>query len=426
MIADMMLPTAEPLSFARRTERLKPSTIREILKVTEAPEVISFAGGLPAPELFPVKEVASVCDEVLRKDGAAALQYGVTEGYGPLREWVSTHLAQTTGLRCSPDRILITHGSQQGLDLLGKVLLDPGDVVLVEGPSYVGALQAFGAYEADVRGVPMDSQGLIPDALRDAIRSSPRRPRFLYTIPTFQNPTGICWSVARREEIARIAAESGVRIVEDDPYGLLRYGGTPGPALASMTDRPGAVYLGTTSKTMAPGLRVAWMTVTDSMLYQKLVAAKQAIDLHTSSLAQRIVWRFMESGRLEPHLRELIPAYRLRRDAMLSVLARLRPAGCEWTTPEGGLFLWMRVPEPLDTMELFAEALRRGVAFVPGHPFWAGKDSRNTLRLNFSNATEDRIEEGVHSLCEAIRMALESASERTSIRLDPPPASEFS
>ncbi len=396
-----------PPPFARRAGRLKPSTIREILKTTEAPEVISFAGGLPAPELFPVGEIAEICEEVLALDGAAALQYGVTEGYGPLREWLCGHLAATVGLRCTPDQVLITHGSQQGLDLIGKVLLDPGDLVVVEDPSYVGALQAFGASEAEFLAVPVDDQGLCPEALREALRRSSRRPKLLYTIPNFQNPTGLSISAARRAEIARIAAEAGVTIVEDDPYGALRYSGSPAPALSGAAGGAGGIYLGTASKIMAPGLRVAWMVVPDAALYRALVAAKQASDLHTSSLTQRIVARYAESGGLERHVGTLLPAYRRRRDAMRAALARHLPAGCDWTTPDGGLFLWARVPERLDTLELFAEAMRRKVAFVPGGAFWVGKEVRNTLRLNFSNAAEDRIEEGIRGLGAAIGAALE-------------------
>jgi 2-aminoadipate transaminase len=384
-----------------------PSTIREILKTTEAPEVVSFAGGLPAPELFAVRDIAGICEEVLALDGAAALQYGITEGYRPLRDWLCEHLAATVGLRCTPDQILITHGSQQGLDLLGKVLLDPGDLVLVEDPSYVGALQAFGACEAEFLAVPVDDEGLCPDVLRETLRRSAGRPKLLYTIPNFQNPTGLSISAARREQIVRIAEEFGVTIVEDDPYGALRYSGAPAPALTAVAGGPGGVYLGTASKIMAPGLRVAWMVVPDASLYRALVAAKQATDLHTSSLTQRIVARYAESGRLERHVGELLPAYRRRRDAMLAALARHLPDGCDWTTPDGGLFLWVRVPERLDTLELFAEAMRRKVAFVPGGAFWVGKEVRNTLRLNFSNAAEERIEEGIRGLGTAIRAVLD-------------------
>jgi 2-aminoadipate transaminase len=407
MNRDIALPASDPPPFARRVGRLKPSTIREILKTTEAPEVISFAGGLPAPELFPVREIAGICEEVLALDGAAALQYGITEGYRPLREWLCEHLAATVGLHCTPDQILITHGSQQGLDLLGKVLLDPGDLVLVEDPSYVGALQAFGACEVEFLAVPVDDQGLCPEALREALRSSARRPKLLYTIPNFQNPTGLSIAASCREQIVRIAAEFGVTIVEDDPYGALRYSGAPAPALTGTAGGLGGVYLGTASKIMAPGLRVAWMVVPDASLYRALVAAKQATDLHTSSLTQRIVARYAESGRLESHVGELLPAYRRRRDAMLTALARHLPDGCDWTTPDGGLFLWVRVPEGLDTLDLFAEAMRRKVAFVPGGAFWVGKEVRNTLRLNFSNAAEDRIEEGIRGLGAAIRAVLD-------------------
>ncbi len=387
-----------------RTAALKPSAIREILKVTASPDVISFAGGLPAPELFPVEAVARSAQAVLSTDGPAALQYGVTEGHLPLREWVCSHLAATVGLSVTPDDILITHGSQQALDLLAKVLLDPGDLVLTENPAYLGALQVFQAYEARVIGLASDEHGLRPDALRTFLETSAVRPKFLYLIPNYQNPTGVTLSAARRAEIVAIAAHHRVPILEDDPYGALRFSGEALPALATFPGARDCLYLGTSSKILAPGLRVAWLVATDPALREKLTAAKQAADLHTSSFTQRLVHHYVsQPGVLEAHVATLCSVYARRRDVMLAALARELPAGCMWTRPAGGLFLWVTLPAHFDTTELLAIAAREKIAFVPGAPFWVGEPVRNTLRLNFSNATEARINEGLARLGRVVR-----------------------
>lgn len=385
--------------FASRTAALKPSAIREILKVTSAPDIISFAGGLPAPELFPVDAVARSAQAVLSSDGPAALQYGVTEGLLPLREWVCAHLASTVGLSASPDDVVITSGSQQALDLISKVLLDPGDVVITENPAYLGALQAFQAYEARAVGLASDEHGLQPAALRTFLETSPVRPKLLYLIPNYQNPTGVTLSAARRSEVVRIAARFGVPVLEDDPYGALRFSGEALPALATFPGARDCLYLGTSSKILAPGLRVAWLVVTDRGLREKITTAKQAADLHTSSFTQRIVLHYVsQPGVLDAHVETLRAVYRRRRDVMLAALARELPAGCTWTHPEGGLFLWVTLPAAIDTTALLHVAAREKIAFVPGAPFWVGEPVRNTLRLNFSNATEARIDEGIARL----------------------------
>ena len=393
--------------FAQRTRGLQPSAIREILKTTESPDVISFAGGLPAPELFPVEGVRAAAEAVLREDGPASMQYGITEGYLPLRQWVCEHLGRTIGLRASPDQVLITSGSQQGLDLLGKVLIDPGDVVLVENPAYLGALQAFQAYEARIIGLPADAEGLRIDELRRILENSRRRPKFLYLIPDFQNPTGTSTSTRRRAEIAALVADFGVPVIEDDPYGRLRYEGNSSPGLSASPGMSRGVYLGTSSKILAPGMRVAWMVVPSRGLYERLVTAKQAADLHTSTFTQRLVWQYVRhTAALDAQIIRLRTTYARRRDVMLAALERHLPAGCEWTRPEGGLFLWVRLPGKIDTMELLRACTRRKVAFVPGQPFWVGRAVRSTLRLNFSNSTETRIEEGVRRLGLTIKTAL--------------------
>jgi len=392
-------PDRRGFRLAARAAGLVPSAIREILKTTESPEVISFAGGLPAPELFPIEDVRRAADEVLTRDGAAALQYGLTEGHLPLRQWVCGHLRGVAGLKVSPEQVLITTGSQQALDLIGKVLIDPGDIVAVENPAYVGALQAFRAYEADVIGLPADEEGIRPDELGRLFRNASRRPKFLYLVSNFQNPTGTSTSGDRRREIARIAAQHGVPVVEDDPYGELRYSGDSVPALASLPEARHWLYLGTSSKILAPGLRVAWMVVPDAKLHERLVTAKQATDLHTSSFTQRLTFGFLSRpGALAAHLARLRRAYAGRRDAMLAALPRHLPPGCEWSRPDGGLSLWVRMPEKIDTVELLRICSAGKIAFVPGAPFWAGRAVTNTLRLNFSNASEVRIEEGIARL----------------------------
>jgi len=392
-------PAVPPLRLAARMAGLKQSAIREILKVTENPAVISFAGGLPAPELFPLSAVARAAAAVMDRDGESALQYGPTEGYGPLREWVCAHVESTVGLKASPGQVLITTGSQQGLDLIAKVLIDPGDLILVENPAYLGALQAFRAYEANVIGLPSDADGLRPDELRAFLLRSSPRPKLLYLVSNFQNPTGVSLSGGRRRAIAAIAAEFGVPIVEDDPYGCLRYAGEALPALSALPETAQSLFLGTSSKILAPGLRVAWLIVRDPVLYERLVTAKQTCDLHTSAFTQRLVWSYVsQPGVLARHLARLCAAYAQRRDAMLAALTRHLPAGCRWTRPAGGLFLWVELPPQCDSLELLRAAVRREVAFVPGAPFWVGAPVRQTLRLNFSNAAPERIAEGIARL----------------------------
>ncbi|MFO1452583.1 MAG: PLP-dependent aminotransferase family protein [Opitutaceae bacterium] len=404
--SDSSAPTGA-FRFAARTRHLQPSAIREILKVAEAPDVISFAGGLPAPDLFPVAAIASATASVLAQSGPAALQYGVSEGHLPLRAWIAEHLAQTLGLVCRTDNLLVVQGSQQGLDLVAKVLIDPGDLILTENPAYLGALQAFRAYEAKVVGLRSDADGLLPEALADWLHAAPVRPKFLYLTPNFQNPTGTCLAEARRREVVAIAARHGVPILEDDPYGRLRYSGSPAPALATLPGAGPCLYLGTFSKVLAPGLRVAWIVTPDRTLHDKLVTAKQAADLHTSTFTQRVVTETVRvPGFLDAHVARLIAAYRLRRDAMLAALERHFPAGCTWTRPDGGLFLWVTVPPALDTHAFLPTALAGKVAYVPGAPFWVDLPVRNTLRLNFSNASAERIEEGIGRLGSALRAAL--------------------
>lgn len=389
--------------YAARTGAFKPSAIREILKVAESPEIISFAGGLPAPDLFPVDVLARAADQVFATQGAAALQYGLSEGYLPLREWVCRHVAHTVGLPATPDRVIVLHGSQQGLDLIAKVLLDPGDIVLTENPAYLGALQSFRSYQAQVVGLDSDGHGLLPDALEHYLRTASVVPKFLYLNPNFQNPTGTSLAPERRQAIVAIAARHSLPIVEDDPYGELRFAGNASPAMSSLEAGQTAIYLGTSSKILAPGLRVAWLVAPDRAFFERIVTAKQATDLHTSTFTQRLVWETVrQDGVLSRHVARLREVYGRRRATMLAALRRCFPADCTWTQPDGGLFLWATVSPRIDTQELLSRAITQKVAFVPGAPFWIDRPVKNTLRLNFSNASEEQIDTGIARLGAAL------------------------
>jgi 2-aminoadipate transaminase len=397
--------------FSRRMQTMRASSIREILKATERPEVISFAGGLPAPELFPVQDILAATERVLTEGGPAALQYGPTEGYLPLRETFAAEMRRR-GVECAAEEILITTGSQQALDLIGKTFLDAGDCVLTESPTYLAAIQAFQAYEVRFAAMPTDEAGLVPEALPEFIERE--RPKLLYTIPNFQNPTGVTLAAERRESLYEIAARYGLVVVEDDPYGMLRYAGTPIPPIKSL-DREGLViYLSTISKTIAPGLRTGW-AVASKEIHRKLTTAKQAADLHTSALDQRIVCRYLADFDSDAHVERIRRAYGERYLAMDGSLTALLPPGFSWTHPEGGMFLWVTCPECLDTNELMHQALDRNVLFVPGQDFFPDASGRRFMRLNFSNASPEKIREGVRrlaSVCEHALLERELATNR--------------
>ena len=385
--------------YARRMEQLRPSTIREILKVTAQPEVISFAGGLPAPELFPVDAVRAAADEVLTKMGPAALQYGPSEGLRPLREWIAGEMKRR-GVPTAFEQVLVTTGSQQVLDLVGKLLLNPGDVILTENPTYLAAVQAFQALEARFVPVPTDELGLIPDAIPELIRQ--HRPKFLYTIPNFQNPTGVTLTMERRQTLARMAATEGLIVLEDDPYGQLRYHGTDVPPVKHWDEAGVVLYASTFSKTIAPGLRLGW-TVAPAELFARLLILKQASDLHTSMLDQSVAHTYLTRNDQTAHLNRIRHAYGERFAYLDEMLREHLPAGYSWTKPEGGMFLWVTGPATLDSFELLQRAIARQVAFVPGRDFFPTDGGRNHLRLNFSNSTKDRIREGIRRLGELCR-----------------------
>jgi 2-aminoadipate transaminase len=405
--------------YAQRTHNLTSSTIRELLKLTQRSEIISFAGGLPAPELFPVEAFKAACHNVLTDSGAAALQYSTTEGYLPLRNMIARHLRRY-GILAESDNVLITSGSQQALDLIGKMLINQGDRILVEAPTYLGALQAFNVYGAEYVSLPVDDSGLQTDQLENALRTGPK---FMYILPNFQNPSGVTLSLERRKKLIALADKYGIPVVEDDPYGQLRYEGDHLPPLVVLDRQTqgirrdngyhlgNVIYLSTFSKTLAPGLRLGWIVAPPDVI-AKLVQLKQGADLHTSIFTQMVAYEVAKGGFLDEHVRVLRQAYCQRRDVMLEALNDYMPkdADVHWTTPAGGLFLWLRWPPKVNSQELLQEALKQNVAFVPGDAFfapgYADEDVHRYCRLNFSNATPEQIREGIHRLANALHNAI--------------------
>ncbi len=392
------VPPAFSWTLAERAAAMNPSVIREILKVTERPGIISFAGGLPSAKTFPVTEFAAACAKVLRDDASGALQYAASEGFGPLREAV----AQMLPWAVDPAQVLITTGSQQGLDLLGKVLIDAGSRVLVETPTYLGALQAFAPMQPQVAGVASDDEGVDVAALR-AMQAKDRA-RFLYVLPNFQNPTGRTLTEARRAALSAAAAETGLPLVEDNPYGELWFDAPPPLPLAARNPE-GCVYLGSFSKVLSPGLRLGFL-VAPKALYPKLLQAKQAADLHTPGFNQRLVVEVMKDGFLDRHVPTIRALYKAQRDAMLAALTRNMPEGVRWNSPSGGMFLWARLPAGLDATKLLPRAVEHGVAYVPGAPFYADHADPRTLRLSFVTASVEQIDTGIAALAQTVREAL--------------------
>ncbi len=400
--------------YALRTRRMQSSIVRELLKLTEKPNLISFAGGLPAPEVFPLDEFREAAARVLTESGPQSLQYSTTEGCPRLREMIARHTARY-GIVVQPENILITSGSQQALDLLGKVFLNSGDRIAVERPTYLGALQAWNAYQAQFLGIAMDDEGMRTDELESVLRSGPK---FLYALPNFQNPTGVTLSLKRRETLIEMADHFGVPIIEDDPYGQLRYEGEHLPSLVVMDScarnrKPfsgNVIYLSTFSKTLAPGLRLGWV-VAPAEVIQKLVQAKQGTDLHTGTFVQMVTYELAHGGFLNKHVQHIRSVYGARRDAILASLQKHMPAGVRWTKPQGGLFIWAVLPEHLNATDILMEAVDERVAFVPGSAFYDDGSGKNTMRLNFSNASPDKIDEGMARLGGVIRRALERQPE---------------
>ncbi len=390
--------------YSLRTRRVRSSEIRELLKITEQPGVISFAGGLPSPDAFPLQRFEEACHKVIAEQSAHSLQYGRTEGYEPLRDWIAANMSRY-GVHARLDNVMITSGAQQALDLIGKLFIDRGDRVLVEAPTYLGALQAFNAYGAEYFSVPIDSEGIRTDLVEEPLRSNPK---FMYLLPNFQNPAGTTLSEGRRHELVLLADKYGVPIIEDDPYGQLRYEGEHIPPLI-VIDRENlrrdsgyaignVIYLGTFSKTIAPGLRLGWIVAPPDVI-AKLVQLKQSTDLHTSTFTQHVAYEVVRDGFLEQHVKVIRNLYRERRDVMLEALKEFFPPEVKWTHPQGGLFLWVTLPQSLDSRQILEAAVAQSVVFVPGNSFYAipGKMDHH-MRLNFSNAAPELIREGIRRL----------------------------
>ncbi|MHC1790414.1 aminotransferase-like domain-containing protein [Solidesulfovibrio sp.] len=393
-------------AFAKRMSQVRRSFIREILKVTADPSIISFAGGLPKPDLFPTGPIAAAAASVLAESGAAALQYSVSEGEPGLRQWIADRYKAKRGMDIDPATVLITNGSQQSLDLLGKVFLDPGDVVAVELPGYIGALQAFSVFEPVFAGVPLGPEGPDIDRLVDVLTR--QQAKMFYAVPNFQNPSGLTYSLAARRAVSEAMRVSDAVFVEDDPYGELRFMGDPLPPVSAFMTQD-RFMLGTFSKIAAPGLRLGWV-VADPESLPKLVTAKQASDLHCSTLVQRILMRYLADNDLDAHIATIKAAYGSQRDLMVERIKAEFPAGVSCTEPEGGMFLWVTLPEGCSAFALFDLCIKEKVAFVPGEPFFVDGSGQRTMRLNFSNAEPERIVEGIGRMGRAIAALLEQSS----------------
>jgi len=389
--------------FSERAQGLQSSFIREILKITQRPEIISFAGGLPSPATFPVERMKEAYDRVLTEAGKVALQYGPTDGYGPLKEWIANSLS-TEGTKILPEQILMVSGSQQALDLIGKVLIDEGSRVLVETPSYLGALQAFSVYRPEFGSVATDEHGLVPSSIEPVAGVADKRARLLYSLPNFQNPTGRSLSLERRRELVETCARLQLPLIEDDPYGALSYKGEPMPKMVAMNPE-GVIYMGSFSKVLTPGIRLGYVCA-PLPLVRRLELAKQAADLHTAQLTQMVVYDVVKDGFLDQHIPTIRTLYGNQCQAMLDAMDEHFPQEVSWTRPEGGMFIWVTLPKHIDAMQLLDQAIAARVAFVPGAPFYATDPETHTLRLSFVTVPPERIREGIAILGQLIKAAL--------------------
>ena len=390
--------------YSKNALNMKRSEIRELLKVTRRPEIISFAGGLPGPETFPVKELEDISCQVLREKGGLALQYGPTEGELPFREEIAKWLGrEKTGIK--PENILVTAGSQQGLDIIAKVFLDPKDIVILESPSYIGGLQAFAAYRAKMIGVPQDMDGMRTDLLEtvlEKLAKKKKKPKFIYVVPDFQNPSGMTMSLERRKKLLKLAYEYEVPLIEDSPYRDLRYAGEPVPPIYGLDTEDQVMVLGTFSKILCPGLRLAWIMAPTAWM-DRLVVAKQSMDLCSPTYTQLMVSEYMKRGLLSKQIEIIRKAYGKKLKVMLEALEKYMPKGVEWSKPEGGLFLWVQLPKKMSANELFPKAIENNVAYVVGSAFHCDGKGQNTMRLNFSFSTEQQIDEGIKRLARMIK-----------------------
>ena len=394
--------------YAHRIQKMGSSVIRELLKLTEQPDIISFAGGLPAPEVFPLKEFREACNYVIDHFGPQALQYSTTEGYTPLREMIARHNARFS-VEVNPDNILITSGSQQALDFIGRLFINRGDYIVCESPTYLGALQAWNAYGAQYIPVRADEDGMIVDELESALRIGPK---FIYILPNFQNPSGSTLSLERRRHLVELADKYGVPIIEDDPYGQLRYEGEHIPSVVTLDSEyrgpngghysGNVIYLSTFSKLLAPGLRLAWVIAPPEVI-RKLVMTKQAADLHTASFNQYVAYEVAKGGFLDEHVKTIRATYKERRDVMFEMMEEMFPPEVTWSRPQGGMFLWGVLPEEMDAAEVLKRAIEKKVAFVPGEAFHPRGGGKNTMRINFSYSSPDTIREGVARLAMTLK-----------------------
>jgi 2-aminoadipate transaminase len=380
--------------FAGRMNSIPRSFIREILKVTSQPDVISFAGGLPNPDYFPAEEITAAAQKVLREDSKSTLQYGVSEGYYPLRKFISNRYKSRYGMEISPEEILIVNGSQQGLDLAGKIFIDQGDKVLLEKPSYLGAIQAFSAYQPEFVTMPLPDDG--PDTEFFQTIMKKETIRLFYSIPNFQNPSGISYSADKRKIVSEILNEHDTILVEDDPYGEIRFNGEMLPPLKKFLPE-NSILLGSFSKIIAPGLRLGWVAAQKEII-EKMIIAKQASDLHSNFLSQKIIHQFLSDNDLDEHLVKIKMGYKNKCSLMLQALDNYFPEGCSWSKPDGGMFIWVTLPEKMNAYDFLQKAAEKKIAFVPGKTFFAGSGGENTMRLNFSNSTAEQIEEGIRQL----------------------------
>lgn len=390
------------IEFADRMNHVQKSFIREILKVTENPEVISFAGGLPNPDSFPIKEIQQASDKVLSDYGSSVLQYSSTEGYLPLREYIAERYYKRFGLNVEADEILITNGSQQALDLIGKILLNKGDQIVLERPGYLGAIQAFSIFEPAFQSVALNDDGIDLNQLADVLKT--HNPKLFYTVPNFHNPSGVTYSAENREKIAELLKQHQTILIEDDPYSELRFIGEDLPPIKKFLGDQ-SIMLGSFSKIVAPAMRLGWICAQGEMM-EKLIVAKQAADLHTNYYSQRIVHQFLTDNDLENHIDKIRQMYKQKRECMVEMIKKYFPKEVKSTKPEGGMFLWVTLPEEISSLDLFDLAAKENVAFVPGDPFYVNGENVNTLRLNYTNSSEEMIEEGIKRLANVIKQML--------------------
>ena len=390
--------------YSKNVMNIDRSAIRDLLKITRQRDMISFGGGLPSPETFPVKEMEEISCQLLREKGAVALQYGPTEGELALREEIAKWMRREKAT-VKPENILITSGAQQGLDVISKVFLDPDDIIIVELPSYMGGLQSFSAYRAKIVGVPQDNDGMQMDLLEKTLANLAecnKRPKFIYVVPDFQNPSGVTMTLERRKRLLELAQTYEVPIIEDSPYRDLRFAGDFVPMLCSLDKENYVITLGTFSKLLCPGLRLAWITLSSQWI-ERMVAAKQSMDLSSPIFNQLLVAEYLKRGLLPQQVEKIRRLYSKKRGVMMNALQRYMPEGVEWTEPEGGLFLWVKLPENMDATALFPKAVENKVAYVVGSAFHCNGKGQNTMRLNFSFPSEKQIEEGIKRLAKMLR-----------------------